>query len=821
MWAKNCAFLLLFKIVVITAMTGIAWCDGGFDSESLQPGYIPQNFATYDNWLDPRAYLPAVPGEVLVKLKDVAYLPEPSLQLDRKALKAIEEPILNDIKRYYELEDARWVTSHIGLLRLPQSISIPEAIEMLQKDPLVEYVQPNYYRRADLYPNDPHFVNGDLWGLKSNPASSSGGNNNGGINMPQAWDQVTDCSNVVVAVIDTGVDYLHPELSPNIWHNEDEIANNGIDDDENGYIDDLIGWDMLQDDNDPLDHAFLVAGSHGSHVAGTIGAVGNNSKGIAGICWKVQIMPLRILDMFGFGTEASLIEAIDYATENGADVINLSLGGPDGQDGDLLFQALNRARDKGILVAAAAGNEGARVYYNNDRDYYLHYPSSYELDNIVAVAANLPTGRLTSFSNYGEEYVDLAAPGTSILSTTLSMEIPEENGYIDWTDMLLYDENDPLENYWTDDRRAPWFYGSMDYFGFYFPAWKDGWGYYAPNTNGALHQIFVNQLWNNQPLWDRYLTSALITQPIHLTKGADLSYGILLIQWSLGKGDFFLGLVRDGELKHPGLDPDRAENYNWSDSWDYVGVGSGYIDIQLALMSIEKYVGKTVQIAFCIISDAAGEGAGVYIFSLPSFGFPAFSIESISFDNAKYIHDYYALQGTSMATPHVSGVAALMKAKDPDISPAQIRQYMIESVTPGVDMEGMTVSGGILNAAAALEKIDGGTQRKAKISVEPQFIDFGDVNVGKFKELQIKVANDGDNALMIMGCYVEDDLNYSMRPSPNIFILPHEEEYWRIRFHPKSIGAKRTNLVIQSSDPDNPEIKVPMRGVGVSLVVPL
>jgi len=788
--------------------------------DNLSPGYIARNVASHDNWIDPRTYLHAVPGEILVKLHESYYITEDTKTITRKDIKEIEIPVLQEIKNYYQMVDARWVTAHVGLLKLNKLENVNDVIKALSKDPLIEYAQPNYYRKADLTPNDPHFTNGDLWGLQYNPASSYGGNNNGAINMPGAWSQQTDCSDIVVAVVDTGMDYRHPEFRGNIWTNQDEIFPNGIDDDGNGYIDDVIGWDMLQNDYDPLDHAFLVAGSHGSHVAGTIGAKGNNGQGVTGICWDVKFMPLRILDMFGFGTEACLIEAIDYATENGADVINLSLGGPDGEDGDLLFQALNRARDKGIFVAAAAGNEGGNVYYNNSRDFYLHYPSSYELDNIVAVAACLPTGIFADFSNYGVEYVDLAAPGSSILSTTLDMEIPEENGYLDWYDMLIYDEETKEEDFWSEDRRYPWFYGPMDYFGFSFPSFKDGWGYYKPFTNSALHQIFVNQLLNLQPLWDTYLESALITKPIHLTKNTDISYGILLTQWSLGKGDYFLALVRDGELKRQGLDPDKEENYNWSDSWDYVGVGTGYIDIQLALMSVEKYAGKTIQIAFCIISDAAGEGSGIYIFSLPSFGFPAFSIETISFANSKYIHDYYALNGTSMATPHVTGVAALMMAKDPSISPSQIRQYMIETVTPGINMKGKTVSGGILNAEAALKRIDGGDQGDPQIQVDPEYLDFGEVDIGETKDLKIKILNKGGSNLFIQGAYVKDSKNFSLKMSTKLFIAPDGEEYWRVSFKPENSGIIRTELLIQNSDPAIPELKVPLRGIGFTPGIP-
>jgi subtilisin family serine protease len=791
------------------------------DKNNLTPGYILQHYATYKNWMDPRAFMHSVPGEVLVKLRAPLYLSKDEANLNRNQLRKIEEPIIQDIKGYYQLSDAQWVTPHVALLKLNDNMSLDEVIATLKKDFMIEYAQPNYYYRvSSTIPNDPSFNNGDLWGLQMNPASS-GGSNNGAINMPEAWDQVTDCSNVKVAVIDTGVDYGHPELKPNIWINQDEIYPNGLDDDNNGYVDDIIGWDFVQNDNDPMDYAYMAAGSHGSHVSGTIGAYGNNGQGVTGICWKVKIMPIRVMDLFGFGTDANLIKGIDYAIDKGANVINLSLGGPEGKDGDLLYQALSRARDKGILVSCAAGNEGAKEYYNNNRDFFLNYPSSYNLDNIVAVAACIPSGGLADFSNYGQDYVDLAAPGSSILSTSLTVEVPEGDGHIDWTDMLIYDESNPMEKYWSDDRRYPWFYGAMDYYGMNFPSFKDGFGYYAPYTNGSLQQIFADQLKTGQPFWDSFLTSALITQPIHLTPGTDFSYGIMLTQWSLGAGDVFVAFIRSGELKSSGLDQDKAENYIWDNSWDYVGVGGGYIDIQLALMSLEKFAGKTIQIAFAILSDYAGEGAGVYIFSLPSFGFPALSIESISTKNGNFIHEYMGLDGTSMATPHVSGVAALMKAKDPNITPAEIRQYMIETVTPGANLGDKLVSGGILNAAAALSRVSGENQQKqGNITFEPAFINFGAVKVGDTLNIKLKISNTGNDKLAITNSYVEDTANFSFEASPKLFIPANSSEVWRIYFKPTKNGVFRSNLVIHSTDPDSPTINIPLRGFGGSPTIP-
>ncbi|MBU1627197.1 S8 family serine peptidase, partial [bacterium] len=193
---------------------------------------------------------------------------------------------------------------------------------------------------------------------------------------------------------------------------------------------------------------------------------------------------------------------------------------------------------------------------------------------------------------------------------------------------------------------------------------------------------------------------------------------------------------------------------------------------------------------------------------------------TISFKNSNYIHDYYALEGTSMATPHVSGVAALMKAKDHNISPAAIRNIMIETVTKGVEMEGKTVSDGILDASAALKMVSNNGYMGPQIEVDPEFLDFGIVNIGESKELKIKVKNVGNETLQLQEVSIEDKVNYTMRTSLTMSIPPYGEESWRIIFNPLGVGPNRTDLVIKSSDPENPELRIRIRGVGVSPDVP-
>ena len=211
-------------------------------------------------------------------------------------------------------------------------------------------------------------------------------------------------ANVLVGVIDTGVDYNHPDLAANIWTNPGEIAGNGIDDDGNGYIDDVHGYDFVNNDGDPMDD-----NGHGTHFSGTIGGVGNNGIGVAGVNWNVKIMALKFLDSGGSGSTANAVAGVQYATMMGVDVTSNSWGG--GGFSQALYDAIDAAGAANIAFVAAAGNNGA----NNDTS--PAYPAAYDLPNIISVAATDDNDELASFSNYGAASVDLGAPGVDILST--------------------------------------------------------------------------------------------------------------------------------------------------------------------------------------------------------------------------------------------------------------------------------------------------------------------------------------------------------------------------------------------------------------------
>lgn len=246
------------------------------------------------------------------------------------------------------------------------------------------------------------------WAL--NNVGQAGGVPDADIDAFEAWQVTTGSRNVVVAIVDSGIDFTHPDLAANIWTNPREVAGNGCDDDGNGYIDDVHGWDFVENDNTPQDGFY-----HGTHVAGIIGAVGNNGLGVSGVSQQVSILPLRFQNNSGSGYTGAAVSALNYITRlklAGVPIVatNISWGG--GTTASLSLQtALQAQANAGITVVVAAGNNGG------DNDAVPRYPSSYALDNIISVAGSDTSDNLLGFSNYGATSIDLAAPGAGILST--------------------------------------------------------------------------------------------------------------------------------------------------------------------------------------------------------------------------------------------------------------------------------------------------------------------------------------------------------------------------------------------------------------------
>ena len=516
------------------------------------------------------------------------------------------------------------------LIKLPQNSSMKNALRFYLKNPDMEYAEPNYIVNATSTPNDPDFNN--LWGLHN--TGQSGGTSDADIDAPEAWDFTTGSSNVVIAVIDSGVainsniSVGHPELIDNLWINPGETScTNGVDDDSNGYIDDCYGWDFIDNDNDPMDYA-----GHGSHVAGTIAAVGNNSQGITGVMWNASIMPLRFLDGAGSGNTADAISAILYASANGAAVINNSWGG--GGFSQALEDAINASS---AVVVCAAGNDGL------DTDTTPHYPSSYSSDNIISVAATDHNDTLASFSNYGASSVDLAAPGVNIYSTLPARTV------------LLFDEMDDLNN-WTVD--SPW--GLSNIAPIAAPSATDSpGGNYANNANVSLE----------------------ISSPFNLTglRGTVLDYYMLL----------------DTESNYDFFCIDRSLNGNsWNSIVCWHGSTGGYF--YFLSEDLTQYDGTNqFYIRFRLDSDHSVTRDGAYIDDV------AVTAYSGTYNGTEYA----SYNGTSMAAPHLSGVAGLIKALDPALTGLEIKAIILDNIDIKSSLSGKVISGGRLNAYNAVSSV--------------------------------------------------------------------------------------------------------------------
>lgn len=312
---------------------------------------------------------------------------------------------------------SRWQRWHF------EQVPTPEQLARLKADPAIATIEREVRYRSQHVPNDPGFA--EQWALQN--TGQTGGPRSLDLRAPDAWAYQTGSPDITIAVVDAGIDWRHPDLIDNIWQNLAEDADgdgavlvwngtrwefdpgdiNGIDDDGNGYVDDFIGWDFVNDDNDPSDdHQF----GHGTHVAGIIAARGNNGIGIAGVSWRSKLMPLKFLAANGSGFTGDAIAALQYARQMGADISNHSWGG--GLYSQALGDELLLAQQAGMLCVAAAGNN-----FGNDNDEAPLYPASYELDNLISVSASDPVDSLAPFANHGLNSVDLCAPGYGIYST--------------------------------------------------------------------------------------------------------------------------------------------------------------------------------------------------------------------------------------------------------------------------------------------------------------------------------------------------------------------------------------------------------------------
>ncbi|MHC5061317.1 MAG: S8 family serine peptidase [Planctomycetota bacterium] len=361
-----------------------------------------------------------IPGEVLVFVEED--IDENDMNKSKSAARDIDSAVRGTVRKRIRLsrrkgppgKRRRRRRQEVLRVKLVGGKTVEQAIaeKWSRNDPRIKFVEPNYRVKNTAVPNDSYF--GQMWGLYN--TGQNGGTAGFDIGAPEAWDITTGSSDVIVGIIDTGIDYRHPDLVDNIWINPGEIADNGIDDDGNGYIDDVYGYDFFANDSNPMDE-----NDHGTHVAGTIAARGNNNLGVAGVNWSCRVIACRFLDADGNGAVSDAIEAVNYAVANGAKILNNSWGW-EGSPSLSLERAIVNARDNGVLFVASAGNE------DSDNDQGNSYPACYEISNVIAVAATDRYGHLAGFSNYGQQSVHLGAPGVSISSTIRNGDYALFNG---------------------------------------------------------------------------------------------------------------------------------------------------------------------------------------------------------------------------------------------------------------------------------------------------------------------------------------------------------------------------------------------------------
>ncbi len=533
--------------------------------------------------------------------------------------------------------------------RLPESVDMDDAIKRLARMPEVEYAEPNYLYKPQAYPNDPDFDL--LWYLDNQGQAVNGISGSAGADVaaPAAWDIQTGSPFMVIAVIDSGIAFDHPDISENIWSNPGEIAGNGIDDDNNGYVDDIRGWDFVNGDNNPSDYSRdLYGDGHGTHVAGVIAAEGGNGIGSTGVMWQAQIMPLQVFDLFESSPYngaviqgMNIIEAVDYATKNGAKIINCSFGGPGFSKGQ--FDIIEEAGKNGVLVVAAAGNEGG----NNDDT--PTYPAGYELDNIISVAATDESDRLADYSNYGPRTVDVAAPGgNGSVSNIYSLTPPPRV-------VLFSDDFESGGQNWMTSEREPWFIiNDEEVFGS--RVITDSEGDYAAGVDSYIQTVSAIDGRNSRGLNIR------LDLEYHLEMNADF---------------LFVEVSPDGS--------------NFSSIFDVTGFSPGIERINL--WSNDETPGEPFYLRFRLSTDESNNFDGVYLDNI--------EITGIKWDFTG--NPYGFKSGTSMATPVISGIAGLILSQNPDFSPAQIRAILLGTVDPVNGLENRVLSGGRVNAASALQ----------------------------------------------------------------------------------------------------------------------
>jgi subtilisin family serine protease len=543
-----------------------------------------------------------------------------------------DQQIANFEKDYSLTRLKRFDGVGVHLYRLPAKLKVKETADSLAQNSLVSFVEPNYVRKLTAYDN-PHT---NQWYLRNTGQRVNGvtGPQGNDINWIAAINKFTTANSVTVAVLDTGIAINHQDLLANIWVNPSETLN-GLDDDGNGLIDDIFGYDFLNGDSQPYDET-----GHGSLVAGILGGVADNGLGIAGVCPRVQMMSLRVADQAGLLTVADELPAMDYARRKGAKILNCSFGGIGYSSSERA--AIQQLNDAGILVVCAAGNESL------DIDRAPVYPASYNLPNMISVAAVDRTFSLASFSNYATNSVHVAAPGTDMFNTAL-------------TRFQVFPAG-------ADVNPSDWISGGEGVF---------HWRFITSGINTYLSDGSIGgQIGEAAPYapnTDTWMQSPRISLASSI--GSQLSFSAIY-----DLADDFISI----EISSNAV------------SWTTIGFIDGSSANESVPLNYDLSLadGQNVFVRFHLISNQSLQGTGVQISDI--------RISRVSDLSDGQSAAYEFNQGSSFAAPVVTGVAALALAQRPDLTYAQVKNLILSQVRSVAALSGKVGSGGVVDAGKVM-----------------------------------------------------------------------------------------------------------------------